>query len=229
MQGKEMRQDAMNVYRQYAVIALSGVLSLSLLYLLVPWLRKPLVREDNLLELLSAGLFLVTVAAGIHLVRRLQDRYDKKVYLVIPLLGLIGFLEEMSFGERLFHFEVPVMYGVRIDAVHDLINVLYAVAKTETAPVWLIFLGVGLGFFIVYVLIAYHLYDYRVLARILNRYPPLGFVGLCGGLLVVAVLIDLEAVPYHFLNFVEELFETMAALALVFACVALKRHAMVTP
>ena len=43
---------------------------------------------------------------------------------LFPLVGLIGFLEETSFGHSFLYYEVPEIQGVKIDALHDFLTIV---------------------------------------------------------------------------------------------------------
>ena len=95
------------------------VMSLSALALAAPGLaRWWIFAEDRLVETATAIAYL---AAGLVAGRALLAGARPRSWLgFVAGVGLLGFLDEMSFGERMIGFEAPVVGGVKIDAAHDL-------------------------------------------------------------------------------------------------------------
>ncbi|MEQ8952557.1 MAG: hypothetical protein RL120_00355 [Gammaproteobacteria bacterium] len=87
--------------------------------------RSFVFDEDRLVENISAAVFLGAgvYAARLWLMNTWSAPLDKLALAVIAVLGLIGFLDEISFGERMLRFDVHVIAGTRIDGVHDFVEV----------------------------------------------------------------------------------------------------------
>ena len=216
--------------RQYLLIALMGFLFFTTLYVGLPWLRKPLVREHNLLEMVQALLYLGTVVVvlrNLTVIRRTQPTW---LFSILIVLGVFGFLEEVSYGETLFlrftpfFSDPPKFFGVKIDAIHDFIQVLYVGLTTEMSWFGIGVLGVAIGLSSLCFLIWGRLYDLRTLAKFFYKYQPLEFVFICGFLLFFATLLDLEFFHHHFLVFLEEFLEALAALSLFFAALVMSQQ-----
>ena len=99
------------------MIAAVSYFMTSTLYLFVTWLRKPLIRENNVLEVITAILFLGACILGAKKLLSSSTAKTLNIYWCIPVLGLIGFLEETSFGHSFLYYDVPVIYGVKVDAI----------------------------------------------------------------------------------------------------------------
>ena len=107
--------------RIYVAVTVGNILIFSLLYILFPQLRDTLPAEDKLIENLSAIFFLLTFLYGIFVIIRTEK--IPKIYFFMPLIGLAGFLDEVSFGDRIFHFNLPVIQSEKVDQFHDIITI----------------------------------------------------------------------------------------------------------
>ncbi|QNI77702.1 hypothetical protein [Synechococcus sp. MVIR-18-1] len=85
--------------------------------------------EDRQIENLTAGILLATTFLSIFLYFRGSKR--AKIFLIFASLGLIGFLDEISFGRRLLPVPMPKSHGLTIDGVHDLLHLIKNVANTN--------------------------------------------------------------------------------------------------
>lgn len=80
-----------------------------------------LATEDGPVEVLTALIYL---GAAILAFKALRNNSAQRWLLTaIAATGIIGCLDEISFGERLFGLTMPVLYGEKIDGVHDLLDV----------------------------------------------------------------------------------------------------------
>ena len=142
-----------------------------------------------------------------------------KPFAVLSAIGLLGFLEELSFGERLFNLSMPRIGPAKIDSLHDffyvghkgiikLMNDSAAAASLFFASMCLFLLALGL----------------RYRARLLRatftvrKHPPYLLAIFFIVLAFTALVIDLHIFCYDFLFMIEEMFELNAALALIFCC-----------
>ena len=80
--------------------------------------RTFIAAEDALLENLTVAFFFFAFIFGLALLftRQVNEPLNRKGLYLISAVGLIGFLDELSWGERLFDLKVPNVYGVDIDA-----------------------------------------------------------------------------------------------------------------
>ncbi|MDY6782358.1 MAG: hypothetical protein SW833_07370 [Cyanobacteriota bacterium] len=108
----------------YLAVAIGNIAFFTLIYIFFPTLRDNLIEEDKFLENLTALVFLQAFIVSAINLYRFNHLYKKKIYLFIPAISLLGFLDELSFGERIFKFSAPVVYGTKIDAAHDLFNLI---------------------------------------------------------------------------------------------------------
>jgi len=218
---------AVPYYRRFAFLALSLGIAVALAYAFLPSLRKILIRENHILEASTAFLYVWACLLSVHNVRRLSRGEIRNVALGIGLVSVVSFLEEINYGiyfiRNFYYFPTPKIYGHKFDALHDLLAIGFKGLQVESGLpyYWLIVVigGVmGLGIVGVVVWKKYHL---LYVIECCKRHPPLGFVG------IWVVLLALANVHDHFVHsshdtydvgqLVEELFEMLGALALVFA------------
>ena len=194
--------------RRFSSIAVKLFILLSTIYWLIPALRKPLVREDNLLEMITALLFLATAVLSVtYLLKRANGPRHWSDWCV-PVLATLGFLEEVSFG-RLFFDQLPIVQGVKIDALHDYLRVVVNLVNSGEYNGLIQTGAVG-----ALVLVAGIVWLARQEIILLSRRLSIRFCTICLVLVAAASVLDLELVQHHYLHFLEEFTETLAAYAL---------------
>jgi hypothetical protein len=105
---------------------LAGNATLLVLYLLAPRLRGPLFGEDRLVETITALFFLAAFIIGVAFLIAHRSRRYRVLQLIASSLALLGFLDEISFGARLFGWSMPEMLGGgQFDGAHDLVILTY--------------------------------------------------------------------------------------------------------
>jgi hypothetical protein len=92
-------------------ISLPVQLSLGLAaYVNLPSYRHLLIQENSLLENLTAVFYLIAALMGVELFRRNKNSLE----LPLPtLLGVIGFLDELQWGETLLNLSMPIVAGTK--------------------------------------------------------------------------------------------------------------------
>ena len=183
--------------------------------------RGYFISEDSLIENLTAGLYLCTFSAALLLLTngRLRNRKSCKWLGALSVLGLVGFLDEISFGERLFDLKMPVVGDTKIDAVHDLVDLglsqVDRLGSEQAQLVLFVFLS-GL------VLLCAAILKYGKSIRetiIRDRYYPLYVVALIVVLLGCSALaLDTERFAFRGANALEECLELNVALAMLASC-----------
>jgi hypothetical protein len=202
--------------RQFWKIASISFVLLSLVYVYVPLLRKPLTNEDNLLEMATALMYLaVSVLAVKFLIKRAPSSGNRIDWLV-PLLPIIGFAEEVSLG-RLFFSETPLVEGVKIDAAHDFLRVFLTMIRSGDHRELLLSLSALAAISAIFTVIIFR----EQIANLL-KYEPFRFCVVWVVLIGFASVVDLDLISHYYLTFLEEYLETLAALSSVFAYQSLK-------
>lgn len=199
-----------------------------LLYFLVPQLRSSFVDEDRFLENFTAFLFLGSFLVGVILAFGTQARRHWAIHGLVPLAGLMGLADELSFGERLLRIDMPIVLGLKLDGFHDLVELGRRVGLLGGAGVIIIFVLVVVGA----LLIAWRSKRLGGIVKCVTEARwSLGFLMVAAGCILAAMLIDLRlgdaSVFYRFFRFLEELLEANAALALLFGAHLIARNAEV--
>ena len=212
----------MKYVKAYLAIFLFNVIVASVLYIGFPTYLYYLLAEDGVIENLSAAFFLLSFFLAVaSLIKR---EGHKKILIPISALGLIGFLDELSFGERVFGFSALRLGGVKIDQAHDVLNLLSKALEgfIDSYGAYIFYVLVG-----VCVILSIMLFRYR--SKLLNEvsgmiwkphYILLLFFFMLGFL---ALLIDLKESATKPLFVLEETLEMNAAMALCFTCLSLAK------
>ena len=121
---ESLRRELLGRHLSLSAMALLGVTSaVGIACLASPKIMDYAFREGGVFEAISAGSFFsVLLLAGIYWIF-LGDRSVVNTGLL--LLGLGGFLDEISYGMRLFEFRAPVMGKIHIDGIHDVLEWMY--------------------------------------------------------------------------------------------------------
>lgn len=202
----------------FLFIAGLGLVMAYLIYLWFPEYTPLIIEEDSLVENLSVFIFLLAGILGLWAIRK--NRNWKKLSLGVAGLGFLGFLDEISFGERVFDFSYPSAMNWQIDSAHDLVAVAYRFFESIFGYYGLIALVVGT----VIAVIAIYLYQqkYSLIDLIGNTHKTLPgkYLILFSIFLAVAVLVDLKE---HTASraVIEEMLEMYAAIALCFYSIRL--------
>lgn len=182
-----------------------------------PNYRYLIIDENQLVENLTAIFFFTTFLLAIIFALKLRRISKQRGLWAISIISLVGFLDEISFGEMLFDLSMPTLAGVKIDAVHDVVELAYM--NIQTVPKSLIALVCYLFLLALW-----------LTTRQLNRKweaPAHKFVRFCTNpstffilffvfFISAAILIDLHLFRSRLLFSLEEVFEMNAAFALFF-------------
>lgn len=185
----------------------------TIIFIALPY-RRWLLREDNVVENLSVFFYLLaTLVATFRLIKRQRTDQRPGWLLGVAAIGIIGALEELSYGHRLLGYSVPSVAGVELDALHDFASIALRIIETNYATNVLpiaIFCCVCAGLF----LWSVARYRRRVIAA-LQSSQPMAILTCLALLIAAASLIDLEIlkIKYLPLRVYEEIFEMNAAFA----------------
>lgn len=211
----------MNLLSLYLIVVGTILLLAAGVLAWLPEYRHLLVREDSLVENLSALAFLAAFVVGAVLLFRNGRRVP--LLVAVTVLGLLGFLDELSFGERRFAFTMPSVGGVKLDAVHDLVELGYrAILNLAQAfPVPVVVLAAAFTLALGALAARYRHVLVAALVGSRDRQAWM-FAGMFAALLAAAIIIDLEIVDLGALYYVEELCELTAAIALLFCALCFR-------
>lgn len=125
---------------QVVVLALTLGVITPLVYFYLPGYFYLLRKEDHLVEHLSAGFALGATFLALYIYCR--QKHHHKFLILVVVLGVLFFLDEISFGKRFFNLQSLELFGSKIDAVHDIIDVAVWQLK-ETSLQMRVFLLIG--------------------------------------------------------------------------------------
>lgn len=136
-------------------------------------------------------------------------------------LALIGALDEISFGERLFGLTMPRVAGYKIDGLHDFAMLFNGVPWRG----WLLLLGL---LAVAAWLLRDRLRVWLPVAAMRLREPPVALFALFALQLATAVMLDLRprGEPWSML---EEMLEATGAAALCCCAISLRRAIRAAP
>lgn len=111
------------LYRFYFAIVGGCLIVAYSVYLWFPNHIYFIIQEDHLVENISAFSYLLAFFLGLWILKK----YDswRKITWLVAIVGLIGFLDELSFGTRIIEVTQMEILGENIDALHDFIIVGY--------------------------------------------------------------------------------------------------------
>lgn len=181
------------------------------IYFILPEFTPYFVEEDSVIENLSAFSYLLAFFLGIWVLTNYGSWW--KLSLPVALLGLVGFLDEISFGERIFDLTMPVVLGVKVDAAHDFVAIFYLFLKDIFGLYGLVAIILGLGIIVAGLFLYQQKYSFRDLTGNLFQTLPGQFLVLFFFFLFAATIIDLKEDYIPFV-IVEELFEMFAGFSL---------------
>lgn len=185
--------------------------------LLMPKLRDAFwlsPAEGQLIEVLALVLYIIGFGWGVRSLLRLP-KASRWRYLPIPILSFLGFWDELSFTESVLRIPAMEINGVRFDALHDVIEIAYVTGQ-EHRWIWHSLIGLIIGCLVLLGL------KHRQIWRFLISYPAYRFVAIAALLLIIPMTIDVMFPLNAAVNHFEELLETSAALAFVFAAISIE-------
>ncbi|MGK7879788.1 MAG: hypothetical protein AB4060_06760 [Crocosphaera sp.] len=199
-----------------------------------------MTREDGFIENLTAIIYFCSFIVSIFwLISFKNTRYFYKIYLAFSCLALIFFLDEISFGQRIYQFKIPRFLGYKVDAIHDVFGLSKFLVKrflillknqvgltSYSLIILLLTLSIfSLFFMLIFLVIKHYQYLSSNVSNVLQRFPSLIFLliaVLCG---LVSLMIDdflFNKLGIDFLQFVEELFEMNLSICFLFFSLGMK-------
>ena len=210
-------------------LALSGAgyAVMSLVWFLIPAWRVYLYREGNIVETITAVLFLAAAVMTVAAMRRAGLRWRHSYALIVPM-ALFCFGEELSWARHELNIDRPRVLWLKVDAFHDLLTLAFALYVEHGS--WQSRLTVALGAAIVVAIAAAArcrvLYP---LARVVRASPVWRLVTVAVGLIGLSLALDFDFLPWRYFKAFEEMTELNAALALFLASLQIKKGASQSP
>ena len=199
-----------------ALYCLTGNIVLLILYVLAPGLRGPLFGEDRAVETATALFFLAASIVGLALLIAPRSQSYRAILVMASGLGLLAFLDEISFGARLLGWSMPKLYGGgEFDGAHDLVILAYRLGA-EADPTIIAAICASIVVIALIGVLRWHPRFPSLTHRIVTD-PVYGLFAIFVGGVAIAALIDLDVGFLERLGPLEEIVELNAALALLLA------------
>ena len=206
---------AQKIYAYLAVLLLGSSFVLSFI---IPDFLKSISKEDHFLENLSTGLLLGTAFFGF--INWKQKQANTTAIATYTILAIIGFLDEVSFGQRLIGFTPPMAGGTSLDGFHDLANMFRKIISInfQYHPSQTIIA-------IITILSLFLIFTFKCRSKICGVYKHLKQLNLeyVALSIILAIflsqLLDLKAINLSWSTCLEEILELIAALGLL-TCLA---------
>jgi len=217
-----MNINILKLFRISVVTAIINIAVIPACYFLFPEARDFLIAEDRLVENLQALFYFLCFFPGILFVLRIKEKTFRRIYIALPFIGLFFFLEEISYGTRIFKFHTQLIYGEYFDALHDLVPIVFNYLELNAGYLLKV---LPVAFCIMTIFLAF---KYRRLfpdiPALLNKYQPIGFFLVAAGFIFPAQVFDLNLVKPGYSKLIEEVFELNAALFLLSATLIAAGH-----
>ena len=180
--------------------------------------------EDKFIENLSALAFFCVPIISLFLIYRGTHR--RRLCLLLAVVGLAGFLDEIGFGLRwLDPTAIHEIHGVPLDGIHDLFTIAINWFSADASV--LEFSVAGLSIIIVgYVAVKWgHQLIFRTVHQIRPE-PEIWFFFVAIVCVTTALVLDLDffearSIKRRIFQVMEEMLEFHAGLALMFSCVSI--------
>lgn len=177
--------------------------------------------------MLQVLLYVAAIWRSLGNLSEFPKGWVRKLYMLIPLVGVVCVLEEISYGAtflpiyKTIFSRSPRVDGIKIDALHDVLELLYV--WWGSVVIWglVLFLGISLVIVTSVVLLKKKKGPIEATQMVFRYFPFLEFFLLCGMGLFVALILDLDTQGISLISFFEELLEMVAALALFYAALAI--------
>lgn len=174
--------------------------------------------EDGLVENLSVLFYVLAFLIAIF--RWITIRRDKRRPGWLPgvaALGLMGALEELSYGQRVFEFSVPKVAGIRFDTLHDIVDITLQLVKKSIGSnaTFIIVVGAAFAGLLTWLSVRY---GRTILARVRQSQPLLilcCLIILIGVAQLMDLVVDLGLMHLGRFGIFEEVFEMNAAFAIL--------------
>lgn len=229
-----LEQADLPVYLKLASLVFIGFF---LIYMLVPDWRMHLIAEDQFVENLTSVVCLLASIVGLSKMFRLRHHRGWRLCCFITTLSLIAFLDEVSFGIRLFGWKpITTDSNYKIDGLHDFIDIAKIKAVSTFHTIWTQINGavgewISTGFKVALsiVVVVGLLWAFKQYRRVLGKFtvihesPAYGIVAASVVLAAMAQIPEMIHYEVLFTVFLEEVFELNAAIGLLLAGLALQR------
>jgi len=195
--------------RFFVVLSVINLGVASLIWIFHPDLQRSLIKNGYFVQNATAIFFLAGFFLGAIPLIASPDPARRRLYFWIPLLSLFAWLEEIRYGMGYIHFHTLVLEGKKVDAIHDLLNVLQF--SLHGIPFHRLIEAAGL------VALSLPAFHYRLPNRILDLARadlPYRFFFIAFALGMVGQVLDLKLFPGRYVHLIEEVLEMNGSIAM---------------
>lgn len=186
----------------------------TIIFLFLPQFKFLVSQEDSLVESITVILFATGLFLGIL---QFMTGKTRRGLCFVSAISMLGLLDELSYGERIFGFREFYIQTSKIDGLHDFLSLFYTTYLSFSFPLRL---GALLVLLLVSGALIYLIFRYRLkIANFLHGFEPImqALVAAACVLVLLAQVVDAGIIRNRYLNFLEEILEMNAALALLIA------------
>tara|TARA_B100000902_G_scaffold380708_1_gene416386 strand:+ start:196 stop:864 length:669 start_codon:yes stop_codon:yes gene_type:complete len=187
-----------------------------IVYILIPSAEPFLAEENSLIENLSAIFFGIASLTGF--IFFLKSKYRSFGLLIISAFGMLGFMDEISFGKSFIDYDNIYIYNKKIDGIHDFLDLAYNYSEANNLLPFLFFISLIFIFTTLYLMNKEISKAFNTdIKKPLNN-PIIRMIFIIFLIIVFSQLIDLGAFDIQNFNLIilEESLEMNAGLALIF-------------
>lgn len=214
------------LWQAFALLVPMNLIGALLVWHYFPDSHDSFLKEDQAVENITASLFFFAFILGSINLCRVRSIPNVLFYFPIPLIGLIGFLDELSWGERVSRKHAPVMIkdGVKIDGMHDFLVLIDRTLNPILSENVSSFLA---RYSFLALLICTWLLCSAAAIAVRRRFPALLFLIPAVAFVFVGKYLDVREKiqvwigPYQLRIVTEEMMELNGALSLLFAALAI--------
>lgn len=109
--------------KSFLKLILLSFLFAFVIYVISPVYRYQFHQEDKLIENITAITYLITFFINLKFNNR-KNKPKRRIFRLISIISIIGFLDEISFGTRLFNINFPYYRGTKIDSLHNILSLI---------------------------------------------------------------------------------------------------------
>lgn len=148
--------------------------------------------EEGVLELLTAIILGSSFVLGLFFIIKHRQSHLRLIYISLPLLSMLAFLDEISYGQGILNFQTFSIFGFYIDGFHDILVIMHILI--ERNPEYFHLTGFGLmGLIFVFIITAAAKDIFPNLERLKKHY--LGWTALFLTVFTFTCLIFLLSIP----------------------------------
>jgi hypothetical protein len=186
------------------------------LYFFNPAIEDVISDEYSFVQTSTALMYLVASGVALYLMRQSRSRTE---WIVLAVAGLVGFLEETSFGHVYIDYPIMVIDGKPIDALHDFFGlagklVYQGIKAPQTRMITLVIVAAGAAGGTA--LLGLYWQKWLASLKYIFQHPVYLLIGLFFTWNFISLVLDTHILPFS-TTVIEEMLEWSASVGLLFA------------